>query len=323
MVTLSRWPRALFFLLVLAWTAVSSAALAQGREPRPGVYLPPNEQHPAIALSIFHQSNHGTYVSVGTERSFIGAALSNAQALVVIDYDPEVIQFATINRALLAASTGREDYIKLRLRAGSEVWRQRATTLSRQDSATLSDPHSWDFWEKAVRNNTGAWSSAFEHFHTPPQKPEDAFAEADYLFDDTLYLRLRKLARDSRIWARVLDLRHEKEVRALCADLKAKGLKEGIIDTSNVPDASEAGSVAAGRYFRWFSGCADDDTLFLNTERANRATVSYWSYYAFRNKVLKTHDAATISRWLDIEIKNLKTDPETRVLLNDPAAVEH
>lgn len=310
-------------MLALALAGLHSSASAQGREPRPGVYLPPNEQHPAVALPIFRQSNHGTYVSVGTERSFVGAALSNAQALVVIDYDPEVIQFATINRALLAASTGREDYIMLRLRAGAEVWRQRAATLSPQDRVTLSDPHSWDFWEKAVRNNMGAWASAFDHFHTPPKKPEDAFAEVDYLFDDTLYLRLRKLAQGSRIWARVLDLRHEKEVRALCADLKAEGLKEGIIDTSNVPDASEAGSGAAGQYFVWFSSCADDDTLFVNTERANRTSVSYWSYYAFSNKVLKTHDAATISRWIDIEIKNLKTDPETRALLNDPAAVEH
>ena len=61
----------------------------------------------------------------------------------------------------------------------------------------------------------------------------------------------------------------------------------------------------------------------MNTERANRTSVSYWSYYAFSNRVLKMHDAATITHWIDIEIKNLKIDPETRALLNDPAAVDH
>lgn len=81
--------------------------------------------------------------------------------------------------------------------------------------------------------------------------------------------------------------------------------------------------MAAGQYFEWFSSCADDDTLFMNTERANRTSVSYWSYYAFSNRVLKMHDAATITHWIDIEIKNLKIDPETRALLNDPAAVDH
>jgi len=196
-------------------------------------------------------------------------------------------------------------------------------TLNEQDKATLADPRSWTFWDKAVRNNTGAWSSAFEHFHTAPRQPDDAFAGADYLFDDMLYQRLRQLAKRSRIWARTLDLRHEQEVRALCTDLQAKGLKPGIVDTSNVPDASEAGSVAAGQYLRWFSACAPDDTIFMSTERANRPSVSYWSYYAFSNKFLKAHDAAVISRWIDIEIKKLKVDSETRALLNDPDAVEH
>ena len=56
-------------------------------------------------------------MSVGTERSFIGAALSGANALFVIDYDPLTIRFANINRALLAASTDRADYLNLRLSA--------------------------------------------------------------------------------------------------------------------------------------------------------------------------------------------------------------
>jgi hypothetical protein len=54
-------------------------------------------------------------VSVGTERSFIGAALTEPQALIVTDYDSEAVRFANINRALLAASTDRADYVNLRL----------------------------------------------------------------------------------------------------------------------------------------------------------------------------------------------------------------
>jgi hypothetical protein len=36
------------------------------RQATPGIYIPPNEQHPAVALSIYRKSNHGVYVSVGT-----------------------------------------------------------------------------------------------------------------------------------------------------------------------------------------------------------------------------------------------------------------
>lgn len=75
----------------------------------PGIYLPPNEQHPARALPIYRKSNHGVYVSVGTERSFLGASLAR--------YDPLALRFAEVNRALLAASSDRANYINLRLTA--------------------------------------------------------------------------------------------------------------------------------------------------------------------------------------------------------------
>jgi hypothetical protein len=102
-----------------------------GRKPSAGMYVPPNEQHPAVALPIWRQSNHGAYVSVGTERSFMGAAVTRAAALVVIDYDEAIVQFAVINRALLAASRGREDYIMLRLTAPGEVWAERSANIRR------------------------------------------------------------------------------------------------------------------------------------------------------------------------------------------------
>ena len=51
------------------------SAATTGRKPSFGMYVPPNEQHPAAALPIWKQSNHGAYVSVGTERSFMALRL--------------------------------------------------------------------------------------------------------------------------------------------------------------------------------------------------------------------------------------------------------
>lgn len=111
-------------ILVVTFTLLSanSSPQANGQAAKagpsmPGIYLPPNEQHPSLALPIYRKSNHGVYVSVGTERSFIGAALTGAKALYVIDYDLLAVRFAKVNRALLAASTNRADYVKLRLTA--------------------------------------------------------------------------------------------------------------------------------------------------------------------------------------------------------------
>jgi hypothetical protein len=58
---------------------VQSVRSSVKRQPTPGIYIPPNEQHPAVALPIFRKSNQGVYISVGTERAFIGSALREQQ----------------------------------------------------------------------------------------------------------------------------------------------------------------------------------------------------------------------------------------------------
>lgn len=273
-------------------------------------------------MPIFKKSNHGVYVSVGTERSFIGAALTGAKALFVIDYDPAAIQFANINRALLAASTGRADYVTLRLDASQDMWMKRSKRLTGIDKQTLANPVSWTFWDNKVRKNESAWDSAFKHFHTEPKQPTDPFFASDYLFDDVLYIHLSELAKQSRIWSRVLDLRHENEVRALCADLKLKGIPVGIIDTSDVPNSFENSTYVTAQYVKLFSQCAQDDTLFMNTAPAGGHGVR-WSYFAFSNAMIRDHDQNTIRRWYETEMKKISATQPLIAILDDPDAIEH
>lgn len=252
----------------------------------------------------------------------MGAAVTRAEALVVIDYDAAIVQFAAINRALLAASYGREDYIMLRLTASPDVWAERATGLSKEDAKTLRDKNSFAFWKDRVRDNTTAWSAAFEHFNKQANKPDGAFAQTNYMFDDLLYVHLHELARNRRIWTRAVDLRDEEAVRKLCEDMRAKGWRLGVVDTSNVQDGAEAGPAAAGQYVVWFSEFAEDETLFLNTERANRPADTYWSYFAFTGKTVKGRDAGTMERWFKEEIAKLQKDPQTRTDIDDPEIVK-
>jgi hypothetical protein len=302
-------------------TKQGDSAATTGRKPSYGTYVPPNEQHPAVALPIWKQSNHGAYVSVGTERSFMGATVTRAEALVVIDYDAAIVEFAAINRALLAASHDREDYITLRLTAPAEVWSERAAGVGQEDAKTLRDKNSFAFWKDKVRENTTAWSAAFEHFNKQASTPGGAFAQTNYMFDDPLYEHLHELAKNGRIWARTVDLRDEKAVERLCEDMRAKGWRLGVVDTSNVQDVAEAGPAAAGQYVMWFSQFAEDNTLFLNTERANRPADTYWSYFAFTGKTVKGRDAATMERWYKEEIAKLQKDPQTRADIDDPEIV--
>jgi hypothetical protein len=313
-------------LAVVVSAAFTTSAFSQANDgaaesqPNPGIYLPPNEQHPAVGLPIFHRSNHGVYVSVGSERSFIGAALSSANGLFVIDYDPLTIQFANINRALLAASTDRADYLNLRLGASQELWRQRSQHLAAEDKETLANPDSWSFWDNKVRKNEAAWDNAFGHFHTQPKGASDRFFAANYLFDDRLYSQLSRLAKDSRIWSRGVDLRHENEVRSFCEDLKSKGLMLGVIDTSDVPNG--AGASVAAEYVKLISQYAPDSAIFLNTAPAGGEGV-HWSYFAFSNGKIRGRDLSTIQRWYEIEMKKINSSSQMQSLLDDPDAIDH
>jgi hypothetical protein len=315
-----------FSLILIVFTALirpccsQSTGLSTERQPSSGgIYLPPNEQHPAVALSIYRKSNHGMYVSVGTERSFIGAALTGAKGLYVIDYDLLAVQFAKVNRALLAVSRSRADYVNLRLTARLDIWQQRSQQLGGEDKETLASPDSWAFWDKRVRKS---WAPGFGHFHIAPQQADDPFFAADYLFDDRLYSHLRSLARSARIWARLVDLRHEKEVHALCDDLKSRGLPIGVIDTSDVPSADFGGASVAARYVKLFSRYVQDDTLFLSTAATHPPGIN-WSYYAFSRGKVWGHDDNTIQRWYEIEMKKISATQQLLALLDDPDAINH
>lgn len=258
---------------------------------------------------------------MGTDRSFIGAALTRANALFVIDYDPQAIRFVNINRALLAASTDRADYVYLRLTASPEVWLQRSEHLTAEDKETLANPDSWAFWDKKVRKNESAWDNAFQHFHTEPKNPTDPFFASDYLFNDRLYLHLSQLAKSSRIQSRVLDLRQENEIRSLCDDLKSKRLTLGVIDTSDVPNASATGTSVAAQYVTVFSRCGQSDTLFLNTAPTGGEGI-HWSYFAFSNREIRGHDTTTIKRWYETEMNKISATNHSRALLDDPEATK-
>ena len=313
----------LFVAISAAVLAAPSRSQATAEsQPTPGIYLPPNEQHPEVAIPIYTRSNHGVYVSVGTERSFMGAALSRASALFVIDYDPDAIRFAKINRALLAAGTSRADYVILRLTAPPELWQQRSRLLAAEDKAILANPDSWTFWDTKVRKNETAWDNAFGHFHTAPKAPGDPFYAADYLFDDRLYAHLHQLARAARIWAHQLDLRHEKEIRAFCEQLKSKGLALGILDTSDVPNSTETGTSIAAQYVSLFSQYAPAGAIFLNTAPTGGHGVR-WSYFAFSNSRIRNRDAATIKRWYEIEMKKISSTDQRQALFDDPDATNH
>src|ERR1700733_12716882 len=167
-----------------------------------GTWVAPNEHYPIIGKAIFDQSNHGTYLSVGSERSFMGAAYTKAQALYVIDLDPDVVKFAYINRALLHASHDRTDYVFLRLRASVKDWKVRGVNMIGEDQGILQDLNNWKWWRANVREENG-WHEGFQKMAHKPKNSKDPFFGFNYLFDDSLFTQLKQLADNNLIFSRV------------------------------------------------------------------------------------------------------------------------
>lgn len=203
--------------------------------------------------------------------------------------------------------------------ASQDVWGERSQHLSGEDKETLANPDSWEFWDKRVRNS---WSDRFGEFHKRPKHADDPFFGSNYLFDDLLYRHLKRLAKSERIWARLVDLRHEDEVRALCDELKSKGLPLGVIDTSDVPSADFGGASVAARSIILFSRYAQDDTLFLSTAAAHPPGI-HWSYYAFTRRKVRGRDDNTLQRWYEIEMTKISASQQLLALVDDPDAIDH
>lgn len=210
-------------------------------------YVIPNEDFPGEAKALYEKLEAGTaFMSVGTERSFFGAALSKADRLLIVDMDIDICLFSHINRALLKVSEDREDYVWLRLEASTEDWAKRFEEkgiafegMNEGEGASVL----WKYWNNRVRNvktedkeiikalkrsNSLDLLEVFDSMHNGT-----GFKDANYLFDDELFSHLRELAVSDRIHVyqqSILDLGEESK---LVQDLKELDITIGMIDLSN------------------------------------------------------------------------------------------
>lgn len=195
-----------------------------------GTFVSPNEQMPSRALPILRRAGPGVYVSVGTERGFIGAALTpKADSLLLLDRDAHVVRYNRVNAALLALAKDRRDYLELRRWASHEDWRARAPGVAPELRALLEDAQLWAWWRKTLRE------PGFESLHAPPPPVEGpyAFQGANYLHDDALFARLHAMAKAGRIKAHQLELGDSAALPSLVRALKAGGVQLSVLDISN------------------------------------------------------------------------------------------
>lgn len=178
------------------------------------------------------------YLSVGAERSFLGAFMTGLEHVVQIDVDRDVRLFNHLNRLLIDSSSSQEEYRSLRWLAAPydsfEVWRDRLAPKA--FDPILLRPETYARWKSAivVRGSPIEMSNA----------ADSTLGDAQYSYREESWSTIKALASAQRFQAYGLDLNDLPLVESFVSDLEQawaarkaetnEDLHLGIFDASNV-----------------------------------------------------------------------------------------
>jgi len=227
-------------------------------------YVEPNELHPEHARPIFEKAQPGAYVSVGTERSFVGAAAAGATHLVLVDRDPAVASYNRANAELLRLAADREQYLALRRTSLDGVLRvARLRGWSDERVRRLHDD--LKVFHPAQRDHILHDTSGL------------AFAGVNYLRDDTLFSRLKSIADAGRIAVLNMRLDDEPLAAAMTEALADAGARLGVLDVSNAWYTQYMGERPFAELVATMSRIADSRSIVMVTDGWRGA----WRYHGF------------------------------------------
>lgn len=234
-------------------------------------FVSPNEMYPQEAIPILKHAPDGMYVSVGTERGFVSASLSDRfTSLMLIDRDPRVVRFNSINAALLEAAESREEYKSLRLNADLKTWRSvaRREGVSEAAASVLNDLDEFNWWHVCVRRDRH-----FSHFHNKPWPIiPGPFKGANYLHYDDQFERIKGIAELRLISSAVADLGDPSSRDLLCHVLKDSGQRISVLDLSNAWQYLPKGALE--KLLLAIKPFVTEDSIFLITKVKPRG----WAY---------------------------------------------
>jgi len=246
----------------------------------PVSYVTPNELRPRDARRILRRAPKGAYVSVGTERGFVGAALARSSHLLLVDRDPKVAAYNRYNAALLRLATDQLDYARLRYASRSEIEkRDRFASLDAADRETLVTD--FEAFSKNQRDN-------------PIMTSEDgAFKGANYVRDPALFASLKSMADGRRIKVIQARLGEPKSDVALAGALLASGVPLAVLDLSNAWSKHYMGYGDTSALVRAFARAAEPNSIVMVT----RNGAFRWSYYGFKpyGKAKGSDEAANLA----------------------------
>lgn len=277
-----------------------------------GGHVSPNEWNSQDAIQILKQAPVGTYLAVGSERGFMGAAVAKSSRLLLIDYDASVVTFNRLNIALLTIASSLEDYIFLRLRADHATWKSRVLS-SGLDSLVLEplkDERNWQLLRQTSSFlDNRSWRRFYSQFYEYSVEPAAPFFQGThYMQDRELFNHLFQLAKSSMIEAHQVNLDEPVSRSSLFSQLKKLGIKISVIDLSNAWHDQYMNLDSLKSVLKAFNQLASSSrsilllTNYPDAEKKNRFPqyASVWNYFGFTLQYLKKNYSETQMFWSSI-----------------------
>lgn len=254
--------------------------LSGGAESRGAQYVIPNEIYPEEAKPIWSQAPKGVYISVGTERGFIGASLSpEATHLLLIDLVPEIVFYNRMNVLLLKVSNSLNDYLQLRQATSFDAW-IKAADFSELTSSEKELLRSRLFFEKF---------SALQVEPSARLLNNSMFVGSSYLKSEVQFHKLRDMARRNQIWVGLGNLLDSAFLQQIQQRLSESGLRISVLDLSNAWDYHYTGANGVNQIIAKLGSVMTDKSILLatNVRRMISSSMYEWTYHGFRYAALK------------------------------------
>lgn len=180
-------------------------------------FLGPNEFNPnQIKLHLDLITKNGLLVASGTERSFIALTLcQKCTGLVGVDINPRVKAYNDFNTLLLRLSKNRQDYLSLRAvdsaRQGKNIEIDKMVIMIKEKIITDTEIKGTlkDYYLSNIDNFAKIFYEAQLHsqmFVFIDSPNNQLFKEANYLYEDELFNRLQKFAKNGDMVFTIADI---------------------------------------------------------------------------------------------------------------------
>lgn len=260
-------------------------------------FLLPNENEPELALPIWKQSSNGIYLSVGSDRSFLGAAQSNADYLLALDRDPGIVAYNRMMIEMLKIANDGPDL--RRMRTDMDYLRKKF------DDAKISGKNmDFDFiaetlekpqWELLINRSFVVGGKVHWMW-----RDDDARAHVIYWKDPKLFHKMQTMAREDRIQAELVDLKDLSLLAKLESSIKKAGLKIAVLDFSNTQKRAYLGPNGIDDVFKTLREVMHADTILLFTSFSYDVTdvLTEAEYASF---LVKNYDIAIFSNRFEFQ----------------------